>query len=194
MIPTTDRLLSGVTAAMKNSAIQFPIREKREANEVFRQYRMAEGEQRVALENKLAELMTTHAAAVVFQTFRQRRPDVAQDAVIKGLLGLHQFKGASLFSTWFHAVALNTARTALRKEIREGRSAELVDVEGRDEGDWSLQLQELTARLTAEDKKFVQDKLAGRVEEELAGKYKLTVEGIRSRWLSIRKKIRRASE
>jgi DNA-directed RNA polymerase specialized sigma24 family protein len=179
---------------MKNSAIQFPIQEKREANEVFRKYIGAEGAERLELENRLAALMTEHAAAVVFQTFGQRRPDVAQDAVIKGLLGLHQFRGASLFSTWFHAVALNTARTALRKEIREGRSAELVDVEGRDEGDWWLQLQELTAQLDEEDQEFVRDKLAGRVEEELTGKYKLTVEGIRSRWLSIRKKIRRASE
>jgi RNA polymerase sigma-70 factor (ECF subfamily) len=175
-------------------AIQFPVHAKREANEVFRQYRTAEGAERTVLENKLATLMTTHAAAAVYQVFGQRRPDVAQDAVIKGFLGLHQFRGDSLFSTWFHAVALNTARSALRKEIREGRSEKLEDVETPVDGDWRLQLEELTEQLDEEDQEFVRDKLAGRVEEELAGKYKLTLEGIRSRWLSIRKKIRRASE
>lgn len=140
--------------------------------------------------------MLQHATAVTYVVFRQRREDVAQEAVIKGLEGLEGFRGESLFSTWFHAVALNHARTRLRQEIVASREEafreELLEkVAILKPADWPLQLRQLVEFLDPEEQALVQDKLEGRVESELAEKYSLTPEGIRSRWDAIKKKLRR---
>lgn len=146
--------------------------------------------------DELALLLLRHAIAVTYIVFRSRREDVAQDAVIAALTKIDNFRGESKFSTWFHAVALNEARTALRKEIISKRAI-LFDESAlrpkelaREPDDTSLQLELLIQRLSPEDQAFIRDKLEGRVENELAEKYGLTTEGIRSRWERIRRRLR----
>lgn len=142
----------------------------------------------------LAVALHRHAIAVTYIVFRSRREDVAQDAVIAALTKIDDFRGESKFSTWFHAVALNEARTALRKEIIAKRevllSDDVIEAQASQSNDTLLQLAILIQRLSPEDQAFIRDKLEGRVERELAEKYGLTTEGIRSRWERIRRRLR----
>lgn len=153
-------------------------------------------EGRAEVFEELGRLMLKHATAVTYLLFKQRREDVAQEAVVKGLQGLEDFRGDSLFSTWFHAVAMNHARDKLRAEIVSRNMLELQEDMVQVEPDWhaALQLDQLVEDLDDEDKALVRDKLEGRVESELTGKYGLTPEGIRSRWNVIKKKLRKRLE
>lgn len=163
---------------------------KREENEIFKLYQQSDSAEDL---DRLARLMLQHATAVTYLVFRQRREDVAQEAVIKGLAALKAFRGDSLFSTWFHSVTLNHCRDSLRKEIVERVTVELREEElSKVEPDWltRLSIEEIVERLDTEDQRFVRDKLEGRVEDELVEKYGLSPEGIRSRWFAIKKRIR----
>lgn len=163
--------------------------DRHEVNEVFAEWRQSKDP---ALLERLAELMTQHATAVAYLVLGQRNLEVAQDAVMKGLESLESFRGDSLFSTWFHAVATNTARDRLRKEIAARKQVELTDDLIAIEPQLSaLELEELTRELDPTDQEFVRDKLEGLVETEMTEKYGLTPEGIRSRWFRIRKSILR---
>lgn len=164
--------------------------DKREENVVFERYSATGSKEDM---NLLAGLMSKHATAVTFMVFKQRREDVAQEIVIKGLEAIKDFRGDSLFSTWFHAIALNHCRTKLGQEIRERILVQLDEADGpRQEADWlsRLTLAKILSQLDLEDQRFVRDKLEGRVEDEMAIKYKLSPEGVRSRWFAIKKRIR----
>jgi len=166
----------------------------REENRVFEEWRASQQQDTL---DRLAELLLKHATAVTFLVFRAKREDVAQEAVVKGLEGLKGFRDESLFSTWFHSVALNHARDRLRQEIlAEARTVELQENMARigPEVDSCIELAQLSEGLDSSDQEFIRDKLEGRVESELSVKYGLTPEGIRSRWNSIKNRIRRRAE
>jgi len=166
------------------------LKNKREENVVFERWKESDSAEDL---NELAGLLSKHAIAVTYQVFHERREDVAQEAVVKGLEKIKDFRGDSLFSTWFHAVALNHCRTKLRKEIESRVTVELRDEDAKSSPEsWmnsKIELAKVLSQLDAEDQEFVRDKLEGRVEGELAEKYNLSLEGIRSRWFAIRKRI-----
>ena len=170
----------------------FPIERHRE-NKVFEEWKKDQNPETL---DQLAELLLKHATAVTFLVFGSRREDVAQESVIKGLEAIEDFRGESLFSTWFHAVAQNHARDRLRQEILARRDVELdvQDLAVEPEIEAAIELDQLTSTLSEQDQELLRDKLEGRVESELTEKYQLTAEGIRSRWDSIKKRIRRRVE
>lgn len=193
------RSISDVRRVRKTSERVFSVVEKREENEVFREWRewdISKGEDFEicrGLEERLLKLLEVHAAAVVWQVFHDKKPDVVQEILQKAWKGMKGFKGNSLFSTWFHAVALNTARTWLRREIEaRKRVGDVEELISRDRGvDEGIELDRMIKKLKPEDQDFVGDKLSQMLEGEMAEKYGLTPEGVRSRWHRIKSRMRR---
>lgn len=56
--------------------------------------------------------------------------DVLQEAWIKAWLRLHQFRGASRFTTWFCRIAINCALDAVRRENSRRERSAPPDFEG----------------------------------------------------------------
>lgn len=57
-----------------------------------------------------------HAAAFVILRNEADAEDCAQEAVLKALKGIRQFRGEARFSVWLMQIAVNEARTRKRKE------------------------------------------------------------------------------
>lgn len=60
--------------------------------------------------------------------------DFVQDALVKILARLDDFKGRSKFTTWAHSIAINTALTELRRKRWQDVSLETLLADGRELG------------------------------------------------------------
>lgn len=60
--------------------------------------------------------------------------DAAQDALVNALRGMHRFRGDSSFRTWLLRIALNAARSVVRKRARR-REVALAIVENTPNGE-----------------------------------------------------------
>ena len=56
--------------------------------------------------------------------------DFAQDGVLRALDRLDSYRGDSRFTTWAHAVAINSALTELRRQRWKDKALEEVDASG----------------------------------------------------------------
>lgn len=172
---------------------------ERDENQVFAEYRDAEDP--LVKENLLCELnrlLRKHAYAVCWLTLREPRKDIVNFAVFKALENMDKFRGEAKFSTWFQHIVQNLCHDEGRELARHQRETALEDLTPEELGQISvedtgarLELNELTADLSDEDKHFLDAKLAGKDETELSEELGLSREGVRSRWNRIKQRILR---
>ena len=68
-----------------------------------------------------------HKVCNLYMHTPQDKEDLFQEIVLNAWKGIQNFKGESKFSTWLYRVALNTAITFFKKEIRKPVFSNLQD-------------------------------------------------------------------
>lgn len=86
---------------------------------------------------------TVYTTAMSILNNQADAEEVAQEAILKGLVALPRFRGEAKFSTWLIQITINEARLKLRKDRRhlyESVDAQQTDEEGdcfpKDFADW----------------------------------------------------------
>jgi RNA polymerase sigma-70 factor (ECF subfamily) len=101
--------------------------------------------------------------------------DFAQDALLKVLARIGQFSGRSKFTTWAHAIALNTAFAELRRKRWREVSLESLMADGRELSEPAILSEgagaadEERARLLVALREAVADKLSDKQRAVIAG-------------------------
>lgn len=175
--------------------------ELREEDRVFEEYKTVtarenSSEQEIAhLQYKLIGLLTIHANAVVWQMLRQNRPDVVNEALLRGFKGIRRFRGESKFSTWFQRIVINECkRTAVKEGKVARREVSLEDVEeipAVDEPGVYISDEAILQKLPEGDKAFFICKEHGATDQELATAFGLSLIGVRVRWHRIKKRLKK---
>src|SRR6202012_547255 len=96
---------------------KFHIKENPE-NVLYQAWKEADASARPQIEQNLLTLLRRHAAKVCWLVLHYHSDHLIEEIVEDAIINLPKFNGLSLFSTWFHACAMGTARVALRKQIR----------------------------------------------------------------------------
>jgi RNA polymerase sigma-70 factor (ECF subfamily) len=104
--------------------------------------RILEGEKDLFLELIRPYQRTVYATLISMLGSKEDAEDVTQDALLKALARLHQFRRESAFGTWLIQIAINEAKMRKRK-LRNGRMFSLTnaaDADGayvpKDFADW----------------------------------------------------------
>jgi RNA polymerase sigma-70 factor, ECF subfamily len=131
-------LLCATTNCAENETRNDRIR----ANEAVLINRILEGEKDLFLELIRPYQRTVYATLISMLGSKEDAEDVTQEALLKALARLHQFRRESAFGTWLIQIAINEARMRKRKR-KHGIMCSLTngaDVDGayvpRDFADW----------------------------------------------------------
>jgi RNA polymerase sigma-70 factor, ECF subfamily len=68
-----------------------------------------------------------HKVCNLYMNNEQDKKDLFQEVVLGAWKGFNNFKGDAKFSTWLYRVALNTAITFYRKDLRSIKTAALQE-------------------------------------------------------------------
>ncbi len=101
--------------------------------------------------------------------------DFAQDALLKVLARLDQFAGRSRFTTWAHAIALNTAFAELRRKRWRDVSLESLMADGRELSESAILAQSLDG--ADEERVRLLQALQEAVAEKLSAKQRAVIAG-----------------
>lgn len=165
----------------------------RETDRAWEQYRFGKstGLGLQDVEESLHAALYKHALRVCYTELNEHRSDIASDACWKAFRNLGGFRGKSKFSTWFHRIVLNTITSAKRTQIRLAEVG-LEHAEGHaftPDAIGPRFAEQLRDVMNKEELALWDFKLRGVGERELAKSLGLTVEGVRSRWFRLRKKL-----
>ena len=108
--PREDALEKGLTSAVQEGSAQ--------AAEGALIERILSGHQELFLDLIRPHQRTVYATVFALLANKQDAEDVAQDALVKALGGLNQFRKESSFGTWLIQIAINEARMRNRKQWR----------------------------------------------------------------------------
>jgi RNA polymerase sigma-70 factor (ECF subfamily) len=172
----------------------------RSENDIFVEYKAAEGEVKEALYLELHKALIAHALAVCWLQLQEYRPDIASYCAYKALSKLNRFRGDAKLSTWYHRIVLNACTSKLRDRLKL-REQSLDDLSPAEQGELAenpdaqisakVQVAQLMDKLSPEDRQFIEWRLADVPDVEIAKRTNMTREGVRCRWFRIRKRILR---
>jgi len=167
----------------------------RTENEVFDEWRAAKGDQRELLLQELVPLLQKHARAVIWNKLAESRPELVNQAIYKVVVHAEDFRGEAKFSSWFHTIITNECNLALKQEKRHrNRTVALEedhDFPTRGVLDAGIELEQAIEGLTASDLSFIEMKLLGWNEEEIAKRLGINTVTVRQRWMRIKARVRR---
>jgi RNA polymerase sigma factor (sigma-70 family) len=174
----------------------------RDENEVFAEWRAAEGERKEELLWELEKLLRHHAHAVCWQQLQEHDQALVNGAVFRALHRQHQFRGEAKFSTWFEALVRRLCHTALRQKITQrNREVSLTHLEGTgaepgvSEGpgvDARVEMQRLLETLSAKEQMILRQQLQGVADEETATFLGISKHTLQQRRCDLFKKLRKA--
>jgi RNA polymerase sigma-70 factor (ECF subfamily) len=90
--------------------------------------------------------------------------EITQDTWLAVVRGVDRFEGRSSFTTWLFHILLNRARSAIRREERAGRPAEIATERFDANGAWIDPPQPWAERI---EDRLLAEQLAGRIQELL---------------------------
>lgn len=148
---------------------------------------------RAQQQEELYKVLRKHAFAIVWQTLRQRRPDIVNYAIWKALRHAGSFRGEAKFSTWFTKIVRNLCRDEVRKPKGLVEEVSLEEVEELAEPEVGMvRLIRLDlSKLTREERRYVELKEWGYTEKEIGEVFGITEGGASERWMRIKRKLRK---
>lgn len=170
-------------------------------DKVFEDWKKAleSGERIEETSNELFKVLERYANGVVQNTLNRQDPTLSHNIVVQTFLKAGTYQGMANFGTWFYRLAYNMCVDELRR-IKRRREVSLEDLldppvapEVKPDRILSV-LARLPRHLSSEDFKFVEAKLSGYTSREVGEKFGLSLEGARTRWVTIRKRIRKLLE
>jgi RNA polymerase sigma-70 factor (ECF subfamily) len=121
-------LVEGSTVSATTPAVRPPSVEFDVDQEIVAQSRDGDREAFAKLVQKYQSRVLTLAARILDN--RSEAEDVAQDIFVKVFQSLHEFRGASRFSTWLYRITVNHCLNYIRRRTRQQQT--LVTAEPED--------------------------------------------------------------
>jgi RNA polymerase sigma-70 factor (ECF subfamily) len=121
-------LLEGSTVSATTPAVRPPSVEFDVDQEIVAQCRDGDREAFAKLVQKYQSRVLTLAARILDN--RSEAEDVAQDIFVKVFQSLHEFRGASRFSTWLYRITVNHCLNYIRRRTRQQQT--LITAEPED--------------------------------------------------------------
>jgi RNA polymerase sigma-70 factor (ECF subfamily) len=144
------------------------------------------------LEAELHTQLCDHANRLIWLRLHEVQPDIVDEAVARAMSHLNDFKGGSRFTTWFTRIVLNACNTHLRTKMRRRESPLVYEGAGADIESAvhaTMEVERMMRSLPPDEREFLEWKLVGESEQDIAEKLGLTTEGVRSRWHRLKKKL-----
>jgi RNA polymerase sigma-70 factor (ECF subfamily) len=113
-------LIEGNTVSATTPAVHSPAVELDADQEIVARCRNGDWEAFAKLVLKYQSRVLTLAARIVDN--RSEAEDIAQDIFVKVFQSLHDFRGASRFSTWLYRITVNHCLNHLRRRARQQQS------------------------------------------------------------------------
>ena len=135
--------------------------------------------------------LTRQARAVIWQTIRQRRPDIENECLMRAVRGLAHFRGDSKLSTWFHRIVVNRCKTTVLKEARRKEVALEEAQKEQAIGTYYQASIAIGTKLKQHERDLLQMKQEDWDDTQICEKLNITHSTLRSRWRRLRIKIQK---
>lgn len=148
-------LVEGSTVSATTPAVHPPSAEVDVDQELVVRCRNGDREAFATLVRKYQSKVLTLATRILDS--RSEAEDIAQDIFVKIFQSLHDFRGASRFSTWLYRIAVNHCLNHLRRRTRQQQTLVMTDA-----AEWTQESQASNPYRTLEQKErwvLVQAKL-----------------------------------
>lgn len=140
-----------------------------------------------------------HKVCFMYESDREVRNDLFQEIVLQLWKSFHTFRGEAKITTWMYRIALNTAISGYRKQIRNVKTEDLDEVHlniseqyGGDDGEEHAQrLQWAIRQLSEIERAMIMMALEEVPYEEIAETIGITQNNVRVRMNRIREKLRK---
>lgn len=140
-----------------------------------------------------------HKVCFMYESDREVRNDLFQEIVLQLWKSFHTFRGEAKITTWMYRIALNTAISGYRKQIRNVITEDLDEVHlniseqyGGDDGEEHAQrLQWAIRQLSEIERAMIMMALEEVPYEEIAETIGITQNNVRVRMNRIREKLRK---
>jgi RNA polymerase sigma factor (sigma-70 family) len=168
----------------------------REEDRAFFQWQAAQESEKSKWLDQLIPLLQKHAYAVAWLKLKEKRPDVVNESVYQAVSHMENFKGESLFSTWFQAIVQNACNMVLRVRQRQAEvsldevpelAVDIDHVEARTD------LKRLMVGLKSREKRLINLKLQGFHDDEIADRLGIGKLAVKHMWARTREKMREAA-
>jgi RNA polymerase sigma-70 factor (ECF subfamily) len=171
-----------------------------EQNKAFETWKQAKGtETEKAAEERLIKALRRYATKICWNILKEANQDVVSASVFQALQFADGFRGDGKFSTWFYSVVKRNCLSAIRKRKRRAEigiddlsGAQVKQLPVREVSDDAIALREVTGRLAAHEREFLELKAHGASDEEIARALNIKEGTVRVRWSRLRKKLRGA--
>lgn len=120
-------VIEGSTVSTTTPAEQSPAVEPDADQEIIARCRNGDWEAFAKLVQKYQSRVLTLAARILDN--RSEAEDIAQDIFVKVFQSLHDFRGASRFSTWLYRITVNHCLNHLRRRTRQQQSLVVTEPE-----------------------------------------------------------------
>ena len=121
-------LIEGGTVSATTPAVHSPAGELDADQEIVARCRNGDWEAFAILVRKYQSRVLTLATRILNN--RSEAEDIAQDIFVKVFQSLHDFRGASRFSTWLYRITVNHCLNHLRRRTRQQQTLVVTEVEG----------------------------------------------------------------
>ena len=155
-------------------------------NIAFEEWKNSEGDERIAYEIDLRELLTAHAQAVQFAILRRVEDNLVVEAVDRVMMKLDTFLGESLFTTWAHRILMGVMHDQRRLDRKNKETS--IDVPDFDlASDMTLGIVDIVLTvqklLDADDYKIFDELcLKGNSQEEAGENLKMPQQTLSRKW------------
>jgi RNA polymerase sigma-70 factor, ECF subfamily len=120
-------LIEGITVSVTTPAVHSPAVELDADQELVARVRNGDEEAFAKLVLKYQSRVLTLATRILDN--RSEAEDVAQDIFVKVFQSLHDFRGASRFSTWLYRITVNHCLNHLRRRTRQQHTLVVTEPE-----------------------------------------------------------------
>jgi RNA polymerase sigma factor (sigma-70 family) len=163
-------------------------------NELFEKWRTTEGDEHDDVERELVKALRRHAIALCWGFLGEIPYEVVDTAVMQAILYSGNFRGDSMFSTYFWHITHNLCQSYLRKKIvRRGREVPI----GEDDDfpapseEPPFDLLSAAEELVPLDREILLRKQEGLAEKEIAAALGVNHKTINTRWQRLKLKLLR---
>lgn len=163
--------------------------ERHEQESLYRRWKETRSE---VDQEALARSLWRYASRIIGTMRGVEDRALASDIVAAAFRREPQFRGDSKFTTWFYRLAYNLILNAIRDEKarREWSLDCYPEPEVTETPELSILLEQLSKRLLPQDRLILQGKFEGTTDAELAAELGMGIEGVRSRWKKLKKRLR----
>ena len=139
-----------------------------------------------------------HKVCIMYESNHEVRNDLFQEIVLQLWKSFHTFRGEAKITTWMYRIALNTAISGYRKQVRNVKTEDLDEMHynisehyGDDGEDNTQRLQWAIRQLSEIERAMVMMALEEIPYDEIAETIGITQNNVRVRMNRIREKLRK---